>query len=166
MFVFIALGSALKWYQAGSWALSWGVIRIAARFVLNFLAIFIILWISLLILVGSILLVEVDQHWRKGFIIAFFTSLSGADASIIRSVIRAHSGLDGKKFRYAFSHIMLIVSFRASRSSKSSPPLVIGLIRVSFAIHGEESSSHMKSLIILLSISSISPGIPWACVKN
>ncbi len=41
--VLIALGSALRWYHAGSWALSWGVSLIAVRLVLNFLATLIIL---------------------------------------------------------------------------------------------------------------------------
>jgi hypothetical protein len=42
-FVLIALGSAVRWYHVGSWALRLGVSWIAARLVLYFLATFIIL---------------------------------------------------------------------------------------------------------------------------
>jgi len=142
-FVFNALGSVLRWYHAGSWALSWGVICIAARFVLNFRAVFIILCISLFIMVVFMPLVGADQRCRKGFIIAFLTMHSGADFSTIRSVIRAHSGRVGAKLRYAFSHMILIASFLASRSSRSRPPIVIGFVRVSLAMRGEELSSHI-----------------------
>ena len=72
---------------------------------------------------------------------AFLTSPSGADASIIRSVIVAHSGLFGEKSRYIFNHIMSIASFLISRSSRSSPPSIMGFLRVSLAILGDESSS-------------------------
>jgi hypothetical protein len=111
-------------------------------------------------------IVGADQRWRKGFIIAFLTMHLGTDFSTIRSVIKAHSGRVGEKLRYAFSHMILIASFLASRSSRSRPPIVIGFVRVLLAMHGEESSSHMKSFNILLRMSSMSLGIPWACVRN
>ncbi len=97
---------------------------------------------------------------------AFLTIRLGADFLTIRSVIMAHSRQVGEKLRYALSHIISTASFLASRSSRSSPPIVMGFVRVLLAMCGEESSFHMKSVNILLSISSMSLGIPWAWVRN
>ena len=55
--VLIAHGSALRWYHASSWALSWGVSLIAARFVLNFFATLVILCMSSFVFRTSFLLV-------------------------------------------------------------------------------------------------------------
>jgi F0F1-type ATP synthase assembly protein I len=60
----------------------------------------------------------------------------------------AHSGLFGEKFRYVLSHIMLMASFQALRSSRLRPPLVMGLFSTSLVILGEESSSQMKLFVM------------------
>ncbi len=97
---------------------------------------------------------------------ALLFNLLGADVSMIRSVMVAHSSLVVEKFRYSFSQIMLMALFLASRLSRSSPPWFMGLLRVSSAILGDESSFHMKVLIILSRISAVSSGILCACIRN
>ena len=164
--VLIAQGAVLMWYHVGSQALSWGVSLIAARLVLYFFAILTILVMLLFVGCAFSLCVGAFQLQRKGFIIACFMSPSGTDALMIRSVIMAYSSLFGKKLRQAFSHIISMASFLTSRSSRSSPPSVIGFCRVSFAILGEESSFYMKLLVTLFSVSSTSFGIPWAWDRN
>ena len=109
---------------------------------------------------GLFLPVEAGHLYRKGFINAFLTSPWGTDASIIRLVTIAHSGLLGEKFKYAFSQMISIVSFWALRSSKFRPPSVMGLFSVLLVIRGEESPSHIKLLIILFRVSEVSFGMP------
>ena len=61
-------------------------------------------------------------------------------ALIMRSVILAHEGCVGEKFRYARSHVISIASFWALMSSRFRPPFSIGMYRVFRAILGEELS--------------------------
>ncbi len=62
----ISLCTVAMWYQAGSWAFSWGVRHIAARLVLYVFATFNILLILLLILLFVALRVGMFQLCRKG----------------------------------------------------------------------------------------------------
>ncbi len=126
---------------------------------MNFFATLVILYMLLFVFCVSFLLVGAVQLWRNRFIMAFLTNPLGADTSIIRSIIVAHSGLFGKKSRYVFNHIMSIALFLISRSSRLSLPSVMGFLRVSLAILGDELSLQMKFFIILFRVSSVSFGI-------
>ena len=143
------------WYHAGSWARSLGVSRIAARFMLYFLAILIILFMSLFRFFILLPLVGTFQDWRKGLSLALGIVFAGVAVSIIRSIILAQSGQFGLKSRYVLSQVISIASFCAWMSNSFSSPSSIGFLRTSIAILGEESSSHMKFLMILVSATSM-----------
>ena len=89
------------------------------------------------------------QHCRNGWNSISSIARLGASSWTIMSVIAAHVGRDGEKFRYLLNQMMSIASFLADISRRSSPPSFIGRHSVSHAILGDESSSHMKPFIIL-----------------
>lgn len=103
---------------------------------------------------------------RKVFIRARCEVPGGAALSIMRSVIVAQRGREGVKLRYSFNHMISIASFLEWMFSRLRPPWLVGRLRKSRVILGDESSSHMKFLIILVRIDSIEAGIPWALVRN
>lgn len=157
---------ARGWYHAGSWVRSCGDMRIAARFTLYFRAVFNIL-IMLLFSVSSLTpRVGASHDCRKEFIRAKRDIPGGAALLMIKSVIVAHVCRLGLKSRYVFSHVISIASFLDCMFRRSSPPSLVGMFRKSRAILGEESSSHIKSRIILVRADSIAVGIPWAFVRN
>ena len=61
---------------------------------------------------------------------------------------------------------MLIASFQALRSKRFTPPFSVSFWSNSSAILGEESSSHMKFRIVLVSVVSMCGGIPCAFVTS
>jgi hypothetical protein len=61
---------------------------------------------------------------------------------------------------------MSISSLRAHRSRRLRPPSLVGFCSCSSAILGEESSSHMKFQIVLVSAASMCGGMPCAFVRN
>ena len=121
----------------------------AARFVLCFLATFNILVMSLFNRAKRGPLVGGSQDCRKVLMRVRGEVPGGAVALMMRSMTLAHEGRMGEKFRYAFSHMISIASFRALMSSRLRPPSSIGLYRVSRAILGEKSLSQRKSHMIL-----------------
>ena len=159
-------GSAVGWYQAGSCARSSSVMQIAARFMSYFLATFSILLILLFSVVDLVPRTGVFQHCRKGFVLSSLIVEGGATALMMISVMAAHAGRVGEKFRYNFSQMRSIALFLALRLSRPIPPSSIGFCRVFRAILGEESSSHMKDVILLVRAFSMFSGIPCAWVRN
>lgn len=90
----------------------------------------------------------------------------GAAWLMIRSVIVAHTGREGVKFRYDFSQTISMASFLAWMFNRLRPPSLGGRHRKSRAILGDESFSHMNFLIILVRAVSIEGGIPCALARN
>src|SRR5258707_9688759 len=103
---------------------------------------------------------------RKAFILASCEVPGGAALLMIRSVMVAQAGCKGEKSRYDLSQIISMASFLAWMLSRFSPPLLRGEHRMSYAILGDESSSHMNFQIILVRLVSIVVGIPFAFVRN
>ena len=154
------------WYHLRSLAQRFGVRRMTARFMLYFLAVFIILKALLLMRSSLFSLVGMFNLCRNGLSPASLIVVVGTVVSSIRSVILAQIGLFGEKSRYVFSHIILMASFLAWISNIFRPPFSIGLCRTSRASLGEKSSSHMKSCIILIMAFSMCLGIPCTFARN
>src|SRR5258708_18334325 len=76
------------------------------------------------------------------------------------------AGCKVEKSRYDLSQIIFMASFLDWMLSRFSPPLLRGEHRMSYAILGDESSSHMNFQIILVRAVSIVVGIPCAFVRN
>jgi hypothetical protein len=85
---------------------------------------------------------------------------------MIISVIAAHVGCNGEKFRYLLNQMMSIASFLTEMSRRSSPPSFIGWHSISHAILGDESLSHMKPSNILFRAILMCWGIPCALARN
>jgi len=162
----IGLYSVVRWYHAGSWALRWGVRHMAVRLVLYFFAIPSMHFMSLLMFVLAWPGVGMFQHCRKGWNLVSSIACLGASSWTIMSVIAAHVGCEGEKFRYLLSQMMSIASFLADMSRRSSPPSFIGRHSILHAILGDESSSYMKPFIILFRAVLMYWGIPCVLARN
>ena len=159
-------GAESLWYHAGSWACSWGDMRIAVRSSLCLVPTLTILMMSPFRWFAHWPLVGIVQDWRNALTLAIRFVAGGAISSIIMSTTIAHLGRVGEKFRYAFSHMMLINLLRACMSIRLSPPSSMGLWSSSIAILGLESSSHINCRVIFVSAFSMCLGMPWAFVRN
>ena len=97
--LFSERGSAVRWYHAGSWARICGVILIAARFVLYFLAVSSIRLMSSFRFCALGPLRGTFHDCRKGLSLAGLIEWAGAVASTIWSVIVTHCWREGVKLR-------------------------------------------------------------------
>ena len=122
----IGCGLEAGWYHAGSCVCRLGDRQIAARVALCFLAVLSILLISWFKSFERGPLSGACQDCRKVFIHACLVVLGGVVVSIKISVILAHFGHAGVRFRYAFSHMISMASFLALMLSRLSPPSWMG----------------------------------------
>ena len=105
-------------------------------------------------------LVGADHVCRKGFPFASSGRFFGAVSFISTSVMYAHVGLFVFLLRYSFRHISSIASFLCLRFSSSMPPLSVRSCSAGSASLGFGVLSHIKFLIMFVSVSVMLSGIP------
>lgn len=158
--------SELRWNQVGSWFFRCVLSLIVVKLTLYFCAALSILVVSSSSFAARAPLCGGFQFCRKVFILVWAFGPRGIVASIMRLMILAHVGCIGEKSRYVLSHVIFTASFLARRSIRLRLPSLIGHCRVSRAILFLVLLSQRKSLVILVSVSSTSVGIPCAFIKN
>jgi hypothetical protein len=159
-------GFASGWYQVGSWARSCGDRCIAARWVWYFLATRSILIIPSFRSLSLAPQFGAFHDCRNVFSHARCEMPGGAAWLMIKSVIVAHMGREGVKFRYNFSQTISMASFLEWMFNRLRPPSLGGRHRKSRAILGDESFSHINFLVILVRAVLIEGGIPCALARN